>query len=151
MFDEERKWILVIIQSWLFGCRSWSPLSLYLIALTYYLVLASECAVLSIIGSSVLLNELLNAICCCLQEQKPVVRKNPPSHRLGMIIKVKPQAKKAKVDPANSEGSEIVKTPSIDTEKPSDLEKKCSVDTDEAHDVPANGLVSYSDESEEDD
>lgn len=86
-----------------------------------------------------------------VQEQKPVVRKNPPSHRLGMIIKVKPQAKKAKVDPANSEGSEIVKTPSIDTEKPSDLEKKCSVDTDEAHDVPANGLVSYSDESEEDD
>ncbi|RVX01619.1 hypothetical protein CK203_017391 [Vitis vinifera] len=89
--------------------------------------------------------------CACIREQKPVVRKNPPSHRLGMIIKVKPQAKKAKVDPANSEGSEIVKTPSIDTEKPSDLEKKYSVYTDEAHDVPANGLVSYSDESEEDD
>ena len=85
-----------------------------------------------------------------LQVQKPAVKKNP--HPYNFIIKAKPHAKKAKVDPTNSEGSEIVKTPShYATQKASDLEKKSVVKGDEAHNIPANSLVSYSDESEDDD
>lgn len=86
-----------------------------------------------------------------LQKQKTAaVKKNP--HPYNIIVKVKPHAKKAKVDPTNSEGSEAVKTPSNDTEKSSELEKKSSGrNGDEAHDLPVHGLVSYSDESEDDD
>ncbi|KAG8389627.1 hypothetical protein BUALT_Bualt02G0248700 [Buddleja alternifolia] len=59
------------------------------------------------------------------------VRKNPPSRGLGMVIKVKPQAKKAKVEIADEETS-VAKT--------------------QVHNSKSNtGLVSYSDESEDDD
>lgn len=80
------------------------------------------------------------------------MRKKPPARPLGMIIKVKSQAKKAKVDPGNSEAPESEKTSSVvEAEKLPDLEKKCGVDSHQAHEVPASGLVSYSDESENDD
>ncbi|KAF8401216.1 hypothetical protein HHK36_012145 [Tetracentron sinense] len=80
-----------------------------------------------------------------VEEQKPlgVGRKNLSSRPLGrMIITVKPQAKKAKIDhEANlGETSEPVKTSNGDTDKPPDV-IKCAL----------GGLVSYSDESEEDD
>ncbi|KAG7971216.1 hypothetical protein I3843_07G123700 [Carya illinoinensis] len=54
-------------------------------------------------------------------EQKSVGRKNPPARPLGMIIKVKPQAKQARLDPgASEESSVVVKIPDGDTEKSSE-------------------------------
>ncbi|CAK7348534.1 unnamed protein product [Dovyalis caffra] len=79
-------------------------------------------------------------------EQKSVGRKNPPARPLSMIIKVKPQAKKAKMDQGNvEEHLEIGKTPDVYIEKSSDTVKVPS------NDVAKTGLVSYSDESEDDD
>lgn len=64
-----------------------------------------------------------------------------------MIIKVKPQAKKAKVDPEKpAECLEVARRPDIATQKPS-----ANSDGDEFHPVANSGLVSYSDESDEDD
>ncbi|KAJ6879785.1 hypothetical protein NC652_033177 [Populus alba x Populus x berolinensis] len=60
----------------------------------------------------------------CAQEQKSVGRKNPPARPLSMIIKVKPQAKKAKIDRGNvEEHLEIGKTPDVNMEKSSDTVK----------------------------
>jgi hypothetical protein len=82
----------------------------------------------------------------CAQEQKSIGRKNPPARPLSMIIKVKPQAKKAKMDQGNvEEHLEIGKTPDVNMEKSSDTVKVPS------NDVAKTGLVSYSDESEDDD
>lgn len=83
------------------------------------------------------------------QDKKPVVaRKNPPSRTLGMVIKVKPQAKKAKVETADlgetaiGIGSSVKETSQSD--KVSEVDVSSSVTSN-------TGLVSYSDESEEDD
>ncbi|KAH8488968.1 hypothetical protein H0E87_024559 [Populus deltoides] len=79
-------------------------------------------------------------------EQKSIGRKNPAARPLSMIIKVKPQAKKAKMDQGNvEEHLEIGKTPDVNMEKSSDTVKVPS------NDVAKTGLVSYSDESEDDD
>ncbi|KAJ6873220.1 PSME3-interacting protein [Populus alba x Populus x berolinensis] len=79
-------------------------------------------------------------------EQKSVGRKNPPARPSSMIIKIKPQAKKAKIDQGNvEEHLEIGKTPDVNMEKSSDTVKVPS------NDVAKTGLVSYSDESEDDD
>lgn len=68
-----------------------------------------------------------------------------------MIIKVKPQAKKAKIDMGNLD---VVKSPSVDTEKHLDSVKSPNGDGDgdgdKPHVVANTGLVSYSDDSEED-
>ncbi|XP_058195933.1 uncharacterized protein LOC131312292 [Rhododendron vialii] len=82
-----------------------------------------------------------------VQEKKLVGRKNPPARPLGMIIKVKPQAKKAKIDMGNLD---VVKSPSVDTEKHLDSVKSPNGDGDKPHVVANTGLVSYSDDSEED-
>ncbi|KAE9460380.1 hypothetical protein C3L33_07724, partial [Rhododendron williamsianum] len=82
-----------------------------------------------------------------VQEKKLVGRKNPPARPLGMIIKVKPQAKKAKIVMGNLD---VVKSPSVDTEKHLDSVKSPNGDGDEPHVVANTGLVSYSDDSEED-
>ncbi|GFP93634.1 hypothetical protein PHJA_001507800 [Phtheirospermum japonicum] len=74
-----------------------------------------------------------------IQKTSVVGRKNPPSRSVGgMIIKVKPQAKKAKMD-----------TP--DTVKKS-LDKGSNEirNVDASRPIAISGLVSYSDESEDD-
>lgn len=87
------------------------------------------------------------------QEDKLVGKKKPPPRSLGMIIKVKPQAKKAKVEqPHSGEYLEVVKTPNADTEKASNQVKNTSKDiSDESHVSGRStcGLVSYSDESDD--
>ncbi|KAK9281773.1 hypothetical protein L1049_004679 [Liquidambar formosana] len=86
-----------------------------------------------------------------VEEQKLIGRKNPPARPVGMIIKVKPQAKKPKIDLASSEEpSEKIKTPNVDSEIPSDVLKTPNGGSKQSHDVTKTGLVSYSDESEDD-
>ncbi|KAF9592907.1 hypothetical protein IFM89_018623 [Coptis chinensis] len=77
-----------------------------------------------------------------IQEAKPLGRKKPPAGPLGgLVIKVKPQAKKAKIDNSSLEGPpDMTKTSNGDCDKPSGIEKCVLGD-----------LVSYGDESEEDD
>ncbi|KAJ0053295.1 hypothetical protein Pint_00766 [Pistacia integerrima] len=87
-----------------------------------------------------------------VQEQKPTGRKNPPTRPLGMIIKVKPQAKKAKIDHGSvEEHSDMVKKPDVNTEKSPDPMKTSNGDTANSNDVAKTCLVTYSDESEDDD
>ncbi|KAH1108576.1 hypothetical protein J1N35_012344 [Gossypium stocksii] len=78
------------------------------------------------------------------QEQKTVGKKNPATRPLGMLIKVKPQAKRAKTEP---EGKLVsgTKAPDVDN-----VESPKS-DPDKSLNVVKTGLVSYSDESEDDD
>lgn len=87
-----------------------------------------------------------------MQEQKSVGKKNLPARPLSMIIKVKPQAKKARIDQGSvDEPSDIVKTPDVNTEKSSDPVEISGTDANDSNDVSKTGLVSYSDESEDDD
>ena len=87
-----------------------------------------------------------------MQEHKSIGRKILPARPLGMIIKVKPQAKKAKLETGTSEQpSEVVKINAVDAEKSSEMLKKSNSNTSKSQDVGISGLVSYSDESEEDD
>ncbi|KAH6825717.1 NEFA-interacting nuclear protein [Perilla frutescens var. hirtella] len=91
------------------------------------------------------------------QDKTPLVgKKNPRSRGLGMVIKVKPQAKKAKVESRVPEEkpSAMVKThDSSDGREPGRSEK-----VDRASEkmgtsdvvVATSGLVSYSDDSEDD-
>lgn len=72
-----------------------------------------------------------------MQEQKTVGKKNPATRPLGMLIKVKPQAKRAKTEPEEKLVSGT-KAPDVD-------------DVDKSLNVAKTGLVSYSDESEDDD
>ncbi|KAI3417879.1 Protein translocase subunit SecA [Psidium guajava] len=83
--------------------------------------------------------------------EKTVGRKNPPARPLGVLIKVKPPAKKAKIDPQIAEEYSDTRKASADIcGKTSDLVKTPSNDgTNETHDLPVSCLVSYSDESEE--
>lgn len=77
---------------------------------------------------------------------KPVRRKNPPTNPLrGLIIKVKPQAKKAKTEEVSS---------SSENRGSSDTAKTSNGDNNnKSHQSPVKGvlggLVSYSDESED--
>ncbi|KAK3018874.1 hypothetical protein RJ639_004439 [Escallonia herrerae] len=83
------------------------------------------------------------------KDQKFVRRKNPPPCALGMTIKVKPQAKKAKLDRGNSKESlEVVRTPNPDIGTGS-IKTACS-DGKDSNVVGNSSLVSYSDESEDD-
>ncbi|KAK2970215.1 hypothetical protein RJ640_021651 [Escallonia rubra] len=86
-----------------------------------------------------------------LFDQKFVRRKNPPPRSLGMTIKVKPQAKKAKLDQGNSkESPKVVRTPNSDIGKHAGLIKTACSDGKESNVVGNSSLVSYSDESEDD-
>lgn len=86
-----------------------------------------------------------------MQEQKTVGKKNPAGRPLGFIVKVKPQAKKAKVDPQISEDTlDKGKSSDNDGKQPSDLVKHQRGSTEESHNVAISGLVSYSDESDDD-
>ncbi|KAK6118150.1 hypothetical protein DH2020_048134 [Rehmannia glutinosa] len=71
------------------------------------------------------------------QDKNTVVgRKNPPSRPVGLLIKVMPQAKKAKVDTKEPEES--------------DRGNEDISNIDASRSVAISGLVSYSDESEDD-
>ncbi|KAK2649819.1 hypothetical protein Ddye_017308 [Dipteronia dyeriana] len=86
------------------------------------------------------------------KEQKSGGRKNPATRPLGMIVKVKPQAKKAKINESRVEKSSEVKKTDIDAEKSPEPVKTTNIgDTNKVDDVSKIGLVSYSDESEDDD
>ncbi|CAB4271825.1 unnamed protein product [Prunus armeniaca] len=86
-----------------------------------------------------------------IQEQKSSGKRNPPPRPLGMIIKVKPQAKKAKIDQGGvEEPTNTVTTPNVDTDKNLEVMKTPNSDTDKSSVVAKTGLVSYSDESEDD-
>ena len=79
------------------------------------------------------------------QEQNLVGKKNPRSHPLGMIVKVKPQAKKAKMDQTHSaEPLEVVSVSNADNTSKSSGSESCGVINNNSC------LVSYSDESDED-
>ncbi|MED6110516.1 hypothetical protein PIB30_043769 [Stylosanthes scabra] len=82
-----------------------------------------------------------------IQEEKSAgLKKNPPSRPLSMIVKVKPQAKKAKIDGANAEVSKAETTSENDKPNTSENDKPKSSEPAQS----LNGLVSYSDESDED-
>ncbi|OMO64123.1 hypothetical protein CCACVL1_22031 [Corchorus capsularis] len=83
------------------------------------------------------------------QEQKSAGRKNPAASPLGMIIKVKPQAKKAKIDP-EKELPDANKTPVVDTIQIPNPVNTPNGDSSKSPDVVKTGLVSYSDESDDD-
>ncbi|KAI5424759.1 hypothetical protein KIW84_030809 [Lathyrus oleraceus] len=87
-----------------------------------------------------------------IQEEKPAAgKKNPASRPLSMIIKVKPQAKKAKVDEGNTE--EVSKagiTYVNDKSKPLEPVQPLNGIADKSNEVGLTGLVSYSDESDDD-
>lgn len=86
-----------------------------------------------------------------MQEQKSAGKKNPASGPLGMIIKVKPQAKKAKVDQGNAEEiSKAGNTPVNDKNKSLETLQPLNGEADKSQVVALTGLVSYSDESDED-
>ncbi|KAK8630453.1 hypothetical protein V6N13_079245 [Hibiscus sabdariffa] len=78
------------------------------------------------------------------QEQKTVGKRNPAARPLGMIIKVKPQAKRAKTEPEE-------KLVSATKARDADNVKSAGGDSDKSLNVAKTGLVSYSDESEDDD
>ncbi|XLR67780.1 hypothetical protein HN51_014824 [Arachis hypogaea] len=103
-----------------------------------------------------------------VQEEKSAgVKKNPSSRPLSMIIKVKPQAKKAKADEKNAEEVSKAET-TLENDDSEPQAKKAKIDganadvskagTTTENDKPKsskpaqslNALVSYSDESDED-
>ncbi|KAL2486702.1 NEFA-interacting nuclear protein NIP30 [Abeliophyllum distichum] len=99
-----------------------------------------------------------------VQDQRSVGRKNPPS--MGIVIKVKPQAKKAKMDHANpeeplnaanilngdtQEPSESANLPSVDTKVSVSSAETKNGDSNVSGFIASGGLVSYTDESEDDD
>lgn len=94
---------------------------------------------------------IVDKLYICLQEQqKSVKKKNPPALPLGMIVKVKPQAKKAKIDQGGiEEATNTVKTPYIDADKTLEVMKTPDGDTDKSSVVAKIGLVSYSDDSDD--
>ncbi|KHN14171.1 hypothetical protein glysoja_028569 [Glycine soja] len=86
-----------------------------------------------------------------VQEQKSAGKKNPASRPLGLIIKVKPQAKKTKVNQGNAEEiSKAGNTPVNDKSKSLETVQPLNGEADKSQVVALTGLVSYSDESDDD-
>ncbi|QHN84944.1 uncharacterized protein DS421_16g533100 [Arachis hypogaea] len=98
------------------------------------------------------------------EEKSAGVKKNPSSRPLSMVIKVKPQAKKAKADEKNAEEVSKAET-TLEDDDSEPQAKKSKIDganadvskaeTTTENDLPKpaqslNALVSYSDESDED-
>lgn len=69
-------------------------------------------------------------------------KKNPPSRPLGMVIKVKPQAKKAKVESRNEKETANI----CGGKEDGGVEK---VDRGSMSVAPSTGLVSYSDSDDD--
>lgn len=87
-----------------------------------------------------------------VQEEKPATgKKNPASRPLSMIIKVKPQAKKAKLNEGNIEEVSKAGITSVnDKSKPLEPVQPLNGIADKTSEVAQTGLVSYSDESDDD-
>ncbi|KAJ7973148.1 hypothetical protein O6P43_010929 [Quillaja saponaria] len=86
-----------------------------------------------------------------VQEKKSVEKKNLPARPLGMIIKVKPPAKKAKIDHGSVEEPQKRGTTLDDnTEKLLEPVKLPNGNAVKSNEVAKSSLVSYSDESEDD-
>ncbi|WVZ07581.1 hypothetical protein V8G54_020927 [Vigna mungo] len=86
-----------------------------------------------------------------VQEQKSAVKKNPASRPLGMIIKVKSQAKKARLEEENTEEiSKAGNTPPNDKSKSLEPIQALNGEANKSREVALTGLVSYSDESDDD-
>uniref|UniRef100_A0A7N1A2X6 FAM192A/Fyv6 N-terminal domain-containing protein n=1 Tax=Kalanchoe fedtschenkoi TaxID=63787 RepID=A0A7N1A2X6_KALFE len=85
------------------------------------------------------------------KEQNPAVKKNAHPRPVNVIIKVKPQAKKAKTDPESGEEqpSESIKAADTSAQKPGKQETPDG-NTDSSNGATKLGLVSYSDESDDD-
>ncbi|XP_028791419.1 PSME3-interacting protein [Neltuma alba] len=82
------------------------------------------------------------------QEERPSGKKNPAPRSLGMIIKVKPQAKKARVDAGNAEAASKVGTDKHESSEPA---QPLNGEAAKSCEVAQSGLVSYSDESDDND
>ncbi|XP_022146349.1 protein FAM192A [Momordica charantia] len=76
------------------------------------------------------------------QEKTSVRRETPATRAPSMIIKVKPQAKKARIEPRSPEKA---------SNEPSESEKTPNSIGDRPHEAATIGLVSYSGESEDED
>lgn len=69
-----------------------------------------------------------------------------------MIVKVKPQAKKARIEPRSPEkASSTPEVPNTKAEEPSESAKTPDTISDRPLEAATIGLVSYSDESEDED
>nr|XP_011467160.1 PREDICTED: protein FAM192A [Fragaria vesca subsp. vesca] len=85
------------------------------------------------------------------EQLKPTGKRNPPAFPLGMIVKVKPQAKKAKTDQGGiGEATSTAKPTNVNTDKTLEVTKTPEGDADNSSAVSETGLVSYSDDSEDD-
>ncbi|KAJ1393341.1 hypothetical protein SESBI_35061 [Sesbania bispinosa] len=84
-------------------------------------------------------------------EEKSAGKRNPSPRPSGMIIKVTARAKKAKVDEGNAEEVSKAGTACVN-DKSKSLEPVQSLngEADKSHEVAQTGLVSYSDESDDD-
>lgn len=101
-----------------------------------------------------------------VQEQTLIRRKNPPANPLGMIVKVKPQTKKAKMDLVTPDSSltatkasnddkkhtlsDVDNVSKSETEETQRLVKGPTAKVDNHEPVTIGSLVSYSDESDDD-
>ncbi|OIV95337.1 hypothetical protein TanjilG_07493 [Lupinus angustifolius] len=87
-----------------------------------------------------------------VKEEKSVGKKNPASLPLGMMIKVKPRAKKAKVDEGYAEEvSKAGTAPDNLIRKSLEPVQSLNDEDDKSREVASTGLVSYSDESDDND
>ncbi|KAF7804973.1 protein FAM192A [Senna tora] len=85
------------------------------------------------------------------QEEKSAGKRNPASRPLGMIIKVKPQAKKSRVDEGSvEEASKVGPTPDSEKHEPSEPVQSSNCEAAKSSEVAQTCLVSYSDESDDD-
>lgn len=83
-----------------------------------------------------------------IQELEPVAKKNPPSRPLNVIIKVRPQAKKAKLDPKSSVKAPETETSSnVDKDKPPLYLMRAATNSSST----LTGLVSYDDDESDED
>ena len=105
----------------------------------------------AVAAQSTIIHELKESLAITVvQEHEAVRKKKPPARPLNMIVKVKPKGKKAKIDHGVIGPSEILSTLSVDAEKSSDVVKIPNGGSSVSNDVAKTGLVSYSDESEDD-
>ncbi|CAM8945318.1 unnamed protein product [Rhodiola kirilowii] len=84
------------------------------------------------------------------REHNPAAKKNTHPRPVNVIIKVKPQAKKPKiVDPPNAQ-EQPTESLEINAQEPQGKEESPNGKTDSFNDATKLGLVSYSDESDDD-
>ncbi|CAM9002794.1 unnamed protein product [Rhodiola kirilowii] len=90
------------------------------------------------------------AVAAQIWEHNPAAKKNTHPRPVNVIIKVKPQAKKPKiVDPPNAQ-EQPTESLEINAQEPQGKEESPNGKTDSFNDATKLGLVSYSDESDDD-